>query len=73
MSMSTRLSALAASVALLTTLAVPPASADPGGTGGAGSAGSSGTPTVNLATNPGFELPSPDLAVKPAGLVDYLR
>ncbi|MFJ9771082.1 polysaccharide deacetylase family protein [Kitasatospora sp. NPDC101157] len=66
--MSTRLSALAASVALLTALAVPAASADPGGLGGAGSTGGadgvagSGAPTVNLTTNPGFELPSPDLA-----------
>ncbi len=49
MSMSTRLSALAASVALLTGFAVPAASAD-------------APPTVNLATNPGFELTSPDLA-----------
>ncbi|MFI9321036.1 polysaccharide deacetylase family protein [Kitasatospora aureofaciens] len=71
--MSTRLCALAASVALLTALAVPAASADPGaaggtggpggtgGTGGPGAAGS-GAPTVNLATNAGFELPSPNLA-----------
>ncbi|MFJ9444148.1 polysaccharide deacetylase family protein [Kitasatospora sp. NPDC101235] len=47
--MSTRLSALAASVALLTGLAAPVASAD-------------APPIVNLATNPGFEVPSPDLA-----------
>lgn len=53
MSMSTRLSALAASVALLTALTVPAASA---------STGASGVPTVNLVTNPGFELPSPNLA-----------
>ncbi|MFF9642075.1 polysaccharide deacetylase family protein [Kitasatospora aureofaciens] len=62
--MSTRLCALAASVALLTALAVPAASAASGaagGTGGTGAAGS-GAPTVNLATNPGFELPSPNLA-----------
>ncbi|MFE5580971.1 polysaccharide deacetylase family protein [Kitasatospora sp. NPDC056531] len=51
--MSTRLSALAASVALLAGFALPAASADTGGSAG---------PTVNLATNPGFELPSPNLA-----------
>ncbi|MEU9077279.1 polysaccharide deacetylase family protein [Kitasatospora sp. NPDC004745] len=54
--MSTRLSALAASVALLTALTAPVATATPGAAGGTGG------PTVNLATNPGFELPSPDLA-----------
>ncbi|MFF2146546.1 polysaccharide deacetylase family protein [Kitasatospora sp. NPDC058190] len=51
--MSTRLSALAASVALLAGFALPAASAGTGGSAG---------PTVNLATNPGFELPSPNLA-----------
>ncbi|MFJ9839530.1 polysaccharide deacetylase family protein [Kitasatospora sp. NPDC101155] len=51
--MSTRLSALATSVALLAGFALPAASADTVGSAG---------PTVNLATNPGFELPSPNLA-----------
>ncbi|MEV7599583.1 polysaccharide deacetylase family protein [Kitasatospora sp. NPDC089797] len=70
--MSTRLSALAASVALLTAFAVPaaasaaPAASDAfsatGGAGGPGSTAATGAPTVNLATNPGFELPAPALA-----------
>ncbi|WP_051829499.1 MULTISPECIES: polysaccharide deacetylase family protein [Streptomyces] len=68
--MSTRLSALAASVALLTALAVPTASADtPAGTpsGATGAAPPAGptaatAATVNLATNPGFEVPAPNLA-----------
>ncbi|RKT11705.1 carbohydrate binding protein [Streptomyces sp. 1114.5] len=54
---STRLSALAASVALFTALAVPAASADT-----PASPGSPPAPTVNLATNPGFEVPAPNLA-----------
>lgn len=57
--LSTRLSALAASVALLTGLAAPAASADAAPAGGPSA---QAAPTVNLATNPGFELPSPDLA-----------
>ncbi|MFD4655350.1 polysaccharide deacetylase family protein [Kitasatospora sp. NPDC058444] len=57
--LSPRLSALAASVALLTGLAAPAASADAPPPGGPSA---QGAPTVNLATNPGFELPSPDLA-----------
>ncbi|MFJ9690956.1 polysaccharide deacetylase family protein [Kitasatospora sp. NPDC101183] len=52
--MSTRLSALAASVTLLTAVAAPAASAAPAAVPGA--------PVVNLATNPGFELASPNLA-----------
>ncbi|WP_223243750.1 polysaccharide deacetylase family protein [Streptomyces sp. CBMA156] len=57
--LSRGLSALATAAALLGGLAAPAASADapPAGGAGAGSA-----PTVNLATNPGFELPSPELA-----------
>ncbi|MGW1177677.1 polysaccharide deacetylase family protein [Kitasatospora sp. NPDC002543] len=60
-----RLSALAASVTLLTGLAAPAATADPGpGLAPAVTDGPSAqaVPTVNLATNPGFEAPSPDLA-----------
>ncbi|MFD7452467.1 polysaccharide deacetylase family protein [Kitasatospora sp. NPDC059827] len=63
--MSTRLSALAASVALLTAFAVPAASASPATSptsSPAPPAGGAGATTVNLATNPGFELPSPALA-----------
>ncbi|MFB7909306.1 polysaccharide deacetylase family protein [Kitasatospora sp. NPDC056076] len=66
--MSTRLSALAASVALLTAFAVPAASASPTASPTASPAtpvppaGGAGATTVNLATNPGFELPSPALA-----------
>ncbi|MEV7771183.1 polysaccharide deacetylase family protein [Kitasatospora sp. NPDC086791] len=56
--MSTRLSALAASAALLTAFAVPAASADPAPS----APGAPATATVNLATNPGFELPAPSLA-----------
>ncbi|MFI2606783.1 polysaccharide deacetylase family protein [Kitasatospora sp. NPDC018619] len=72
--MSMRLSALAASVALLTGLTAPAASADAAPTAPAASADAAPTgpaaptataptaPTVDLATNPGFEAPSPDLA-----------
>ncbi|MFE6050266.1 polysaccharide deacetylase family protein [Kitasatospora sp. NPDC056446] len=56
-----RLSALAASVALLTALAVPAASADPAPAPVPAPTGPS-APTVNLATNPGFEIPAPSLA-----------
>ncbi|MEU9040255.1 MULTISPECIES: polysaccharide deacetylase family protein [unclassified Kitasatospora] len=62
--MSTRLSALAASVALLTAFAVPAASADGAQAAPATPAAEAAeaAPTVNLATNPGFELPAPSLA-----------
>ncbi|GHF33537.1 hypothetical protein GCM10018790_08990 [Kitasatospora xanthocidica] len=66
--MSTRLSALAAAVALLTAVAVPAASAVPNSPGAAGAPSAQSTPStpsapaVNLATNPGFELPAPNLA-----------
>ncbi|MFD8751812.1 polysaccharide deacetylase family protein [Kitasatospora sp. NPDC059577] len=71
--MSTRLSALAASVALLTAFAVPAASARTApsaastsavSTSAAAPAPAATTPaaTVNLATNPGFEVPAPSLA-----------
>lgn len=62
MSMSTRLSALAASVTLLTGLTgltAPAASADQPP---ASAPAPAGGPVVNLATNPGFELPAPNLA-----------
>lgn len=61
MSMSTRVSALAACVALLTALTGPTAFAT-GPASASVSASPSAAPTVNLATNPGFELPPPNLA-----------
>ncbi|MER8098826.1 polysaccharide deacetylase family protein [Kitasatospora sp. NPDC094016] len=59
--LSTRLSALAASVALITAFAAPAASATPG-PAPAGAPSTPSGPTVNLATNPGFEIPAPDLS-----------
>ncbi|MFF3067640.1 polysaccharide deacetylase family protein [Kitasatospora sp. NPDC057936] len=56
--LSTRLSALAASVALVTA-AAPMATAAPSATG---SPSAAAAPIVNLATNPGFELPAPNLS-----------
>ncbi|WP_051837938.1 polysaccharide deacetylase family protein [Streptomyces sp. NRRL WC-3742] len=58
MSVSSRVSALAASVALLTGLTCPAAFA----AGPSAAAPSGSAPAVNLATNPGFELPAPNLA-----------
>ncbi|MFJ9459954.1 polysaccharide deacetylase family protein [Kitasatospora sp. NPDC101447] len=60
--LSARLSALAASVALLTAFVVPTASADGATAPAARAAAGATAATVNLATNPGFEVPAPNLA-----------
>ncbi|MGW3074379.1 polysaccharide deacetylase family protein [Kitasatospora sp. NPDC001132] len=60
--MSMRLSALAASVALLTGLTAPSAQAAQTAQTAQTTQAAQAARTVNLATNPGFEAPSPDLA-----------
>ncbi|MBV6703390.1 polysaccharide deacetylase family protein [Kitasatospora aureofaciens] len=63
MSLSTRLSALAASVALVAAVTAPVAVADTAASASSGAAAPAAPgPTVNLVTNPGFELPAPNLS-----------